>query len=100
MRCPLSGYCGTWCYRQKRPIVTRNEIIETIYDFLDGTSNDAWAWSDFLDTQFSDKKIEDVRLEIIQISQSYPATQDGWWCSAEGLEALKVIVKRLESQDW
>jgi hypothetical protein len=78
----------------------RDEIINTVESFVEGTSFDPWEWDDFLSIKIPDQNAESVRLEIAGISKSYPPTQEGWWCSAEGLNELDRLIKRLKSEDW
>lgn len=80
--------------------MTRNEIIKTIDEFIDGSSGDAWTWDDFVSVRYSNKKVESVRQEIIEIDRLYPATEMGWWCSADGLKALEALSMKLKSETW
>ena len=78
--------------------MTRNELIKVIEGFLQDTG-EAWAWDDFTSSPRHQRKIEEVRLEILSIERENPALERGW-CSDSGLKKLEKLVERLKGEEW
>ena len=79
--------------------MTREELSELIDNFISGENLERWAWDDFISVKHKNEKLENVRLEVLNIEREYPPTKSGW-CSEEGITALSNISSRLQQEDW
>jgi len=77
----------------------RVELIQIIENFLHDLGDDEWAWNDFISSPKNPEKVEQVRLEILDLEEAYPPNKNGW-CSELGLEKINMIVERLKKESW
>jgi len=76
-----------------------NEVAAIIGRFLDGTSgkND---WDDFTSIPIHDPDLDAVRRTCRELWLHYPPIQHGHYCSEEGLEILRALVRKLSADDF
>lgn len=75
---------------------TREEVTCIIEQFLDGTGG-KWDWDNFCSTEIADDELDRIRNLCAGASETYPPTEKGHYCSAEGLGHLRNIANQLRS---
>lgn len=73
---------------------TRQYVIQTISDFLDGTDGE-WDWDDFISCPLPYPELNDVRLFCSALPFHYPRSIRTEYCSPEGIDALKSKLAEL-----
>jgi hypothetical protein len=73
---------------------TPHEVATVIRRFLDGTSG-KYDWDDFTSIPIRDPALDGVRRTCRELWLHYPPIQDGHYCSEEGLEILRALVRKL-----
>ena len=73
---------------------SRGEVADTIERFVDGICG-KWEWDDFISFEIVDPQLEAIRIRSAGLSQEFPTTQKGYYCSEAGLEVLRQMVKEL-----
>jgi hypothetical protein len=84
----------------KRPppcVATHEEFAKAIEDFLEATGGDH-DWDDFLHWRIADPFLESVRKKCGDIYEEYPATEKGHYCSDEGTEVLRGLLKEVRAK--
>lgn len=77
-------------------MTNKKEIATLIKSFVDGTTNNKWAWDDFVSIRQRDPEIESIRQRILKIDKDYPPTKPNEYCNDEGARALLAIAESLE----
>jgi len=75
---------------------TTEEVIREISRFLDGLGG-AYDWDDFLTIPIKDQRLDAIRIECGDLRDKYPPGSCRQYCSDEGLERLREILKGLQS---
>ena len=78
---------------------TSNEVAAIIGRFLDGTSG-KYGWDDFTSIPIRDPDLNGVRRTCRELWLHYPPIQHGHYCSEEGLEILRALVRKLSVDDF
>jgi len=78
--------------------LSRREVIEYIRNFLDDLGGD-WDWDDFISIRLDTPDLEAIRVECATLPERYPPERSGRYCNEEGLQVLRTIVLRLETQE-
>ena len=77
--------------------MTRLDVARVLEEFLEGTGG-PYAWDDYtLGMRFEDKQLEDIRLRCARLSEEFPPTQRGHYCSEPGLDVLREYVRQLRA---
>ena len=75
---------------------TTEEVTREITKFLNGIGG-AYDWDDFLTFPIEDQRLEAIRIECAELRDKYPPGNCRQYCSDEGLERLREILKDLQS---
>ena len=75
---------------------TRDEVSCIIEQFLDGTGG-KWAWDNFCSIEIADDELDRIRILCAGASETYPPTEKGHYCSADGLRYLRNIANQLRA---
>jgi hypothetical protein len=73
---------------------TKQEVADIVEDFVEGTGG-PWDWDDFMSFAIEDPALDEIRERWAQLPDIYPAERG--YCSAEGVEVMRSIVKQLRS---
>ncbi len=57
-----------------------------------------WDWDEFTSIKKKDAFLESVRARCVSVFNDYPAKEAGRYCSPEGLEVLRRLVKELREK--
>jgi hypothetical protein len=75
---------------------TTEEVIGEITRFLSGIGG-AYDWDDFLTIPIKDQRLNAIRIECLDLREKFPPESCRQYCSDEGLERLRGILKGLQS---
>jgi hypothetical protein len=75
---------------------TSNEVVAIIGRFLDGTGG-KYDWDDFTSIPIREPVLDGVRRTCRELWLHHPPIQNGHYCSEEGLEILRALVRDLSS---
>ena len=75
--------------------MSKEEVAVEIENFLEGKGGD-WDWDDFLSVRQKDPYLDRVRIKCDTLP---PAGNEGGYCSEEGYEVLRNLVKELRQGD-
>ena len=73
---------------------SRGEVADIIERFVDGICG-KWDWDDFISWPIVDPQLDTIRTRCAGLSQEFPTTQKGHYCSEAGVEVLRQMVKDL-----
>jgi hypothetical protein len=73
---------------------THAEAAQAIETFLEGKAGE-WDWDDFVSVRYADAVLEKARRECIAVPDKFPSNDPRRYCSAEGMEVLRGIARRL-----
>lgn len=76
---------------------TIDEVISEITKFLNDKGG-AHDWDDFISIPINDKELDAIRIECSDLRENYPPGEKRQFCSDEGLERLKVILRNLKEE--
>ena len=74
--------------------MSRAEMADMIERFVDGTCHQ-WEWDDFCAVEIVEPQLEILRMRCAGLSQEFPATQKGHYCSEAGMDVLRHMMKEL-----
>jgi len=74
--------------------MTRDEVIRTIEQFIDGTTGD-WDWDDFVIVADADPILERARRRCVHVTELFPPEGPHQWCGPKGLDELRQVVHEL-----
>lgn len=74
------------------------KVADLLRRFLENDV-ETWELDDFLASRHEDPLIENCRIEVSRIPQSFPATDSSHYASAEGLARIRAIADLLDSGD-
>jgi hypothetical protein len=77
---------------------TREEVIEFIEGFINGTGSDR-DWDEFTCVRIKDPDLDHVRRQCLAIDERFPPSQPGPYCDEFGLIELRRIVEELRSSE-
>lgn len=72
----------------------RAEVADILERFVQGISP-RWEWDDFLTFPIVNPHLDMIRVRSNYLSEEYPPTVKGHYCSEAGLEVLRQIVREL-----
>ena len=72
--------------------MTRDEVANTIQQFLDGTGG-KWDWDDFCSFEIADPMLDAIRERCISVHDEFPAKEG--YCDERGTQVLRELVERL-----
>ena len=78
--------------------MSKEEAAVEIEKFLEGKGGD-WDWDDFITISQKDPYLDRVRIKCSSVFYDYPAGKEGGYCSEEGYEVLRNLVKELRQGD-
>jgi hypothetical protein len=82
-------------FRPSPPIHrTARQVADTIENFVNGTDG-KWDWDDFLSFTLDDYRLEAYRDRCNRMSETHPPIKNGYYCSDEGFEAMRQMVREL-----
>jgi len=73
---------------------TNSEVATIIEQFLKGTGG-AWDWDNFCSNLIADPDLDHIRALCDSARFTYPPTEKGHYCSAEGRAFLRGLVEKL-----
>ena len=73
---------------------TREEVALIIERFLAGTGG-GWDWDNFCSIEIVDPELDHIRLLCAGAPETYPPTEKGHYCNAQGLDYLRGIADEL-----
>jgi len=73
------------------------EAASTIEAFIAGSCG-PWDWDDFTSLITKDAFLDSVRQQCVDVYDNYPAGERGRYCSDEGLDVLRSIVRELRAR--
>jgi hypothetical protein len=76
---------------------TTEEVIREITKFLNGIGG-AYDWDDFLTIPIHDRRLDAIRLECLDLRDTYPPGKKRQYCSDEGLKRLEEILHDLKTK--
>ena|ERR1700734_583893 len=76
---------------------TTEDVIQEISKFLNGAGA-AHDWDDFISIAINDQRLDAIRIECSDLRDKYPPGTQRQYCSDEGLERLKEILRDLKSK--
>jgi hypothetical protein len=77
--------------------VSPEEVAIAIEGFVEGRGGDH-DWDDFLHWKIADPFLESVRKKCEEVTDKYPATQKGHYCSEEGVQILRALSKDVRAK--
>lgn len=80
--------------RKVSPLEEQQDVADLIDRFVGGAIG-KYEWDDFTSLRGRSPGMEALRVEIVAICDKYPATASNQWCSAEGLQQLQAVGRRL-----
>jgi hypothetical protein len=72
----------------------RSEVATIIEQFLEGTGG-KWDWDNFCSNLIADPELDHIRALCESADLTYPPTEKGHCCSAEGRAFLRSLVEKL-----
>ena len=75
---------------------TSSEVARYIQDFIDQAGGD-WDWDDFTSIAISDPRLDEIRLRCSATHDEFASSQDGEWCTPEGIDLLRAIISELNA---
>jgi hypothetical protein len=79
-------------------MLTRANVAEYIRNFLDGTGG-KWDWDDFISAKSGDPWLDQIRKTCAELPDRYPPTRKDHYCSGEGFDLLRGLLKELSAPD-
>ena len=73
---------------------SRGEMADIIDRFVNGICG-RWDWDDFCSFPIVDPALDAIRVRCIGLSEEFPSTQKGHYCSEPGFEVMREMVRKL-----
>jgi len=73
---------------------SRGEVADTIERFVDGICS-RWEWDEFCSVPIIDPELDGIRIRCGGLPQEHPSNQKGHYCSEEGINEMRQIVRTL-----
>jgi hypothetical protein len=81
----------------KKYKLSNQQVAQILEDFLEGRGN-RWAWDDFtLGMSFEDKRLEEIRIRCVGLSQEFPPDNPNEFCNEQGRNVIRDYIKELRA---
>jgi hypothetical protein len=76
--------------------MTKSAVAALLRNFLSGQGGE-WDWDDFISIPLDDAETDKIRIQCAELPDKYPPQAQGAYCSEEGMEVLKSLLRECES---
>ena len=87
-----------WLTKINTVVMSKEQVAVEIENFLDGKGG-PYDWDDFMSITLADPDLDQVRVICGMLPDRYPPGNEGGYCSEEGFEVMRNLVKELRQED-
>lgn len=89
-----------WFTKIKTVEMSKSEVAVFIEGFINhDDTRGPYDWDDFVSSPLADPELDRVRIICCELHDRYPPGEEGGWCSEEGFEIMRNLVKELKQSN-
>jgi hypothetical protein len=86
-----------WIRARTGVVMSADAVASVLQGFVDGTG-EPWEWDDFTSVRIREPRLDAIRMRCATLPVTYPPTQEGHYCSDEGMRVLTEIIRSLRER--